>query len=79
MNAQMHTLTPEERAHRQTAMDHAIASNRLEGLILPPEGHAILQNYVDGKITFEEEQAQMQALAKAILSGDVTINAQDYA
>lgn len=59
-------ITPAERAHRQTSMDHAIASNRLEGLTLPPAALKIMQSYVEGEITYEQEQEQMLALAAAV-------------
>jgi hypothetical protein len=47
-------------------MDHAIASNRLEGLILPPAALKIMQSYVDGEITYEQEEEQMLAFAAAV-------------
>jgi hypothetical protein len=52
----------EEREFRQTAMDHAVASNRLEGLILPLEALKIMQSYVEGEITYEQEEELMRAL-----------------
>ena len=57
-------ITPAERSNRQEALDGAIASARLEGLILPVEGHEIMSQYVDGLITWEERQARMLALVK---------------
>lgn len=56
--------TPAERAKRQEAYDAAVASARQEGLILPPDGHAIMRRYVYGLITWEERQEQMLALVE---------------
>lgn len=55
-------ITDIERAVRQEAYDAAVASGRLEGLILSQEGREIMRQYVDGLLTWEERQAQMLAL-----------------
>jgi hypothetical protein len=55
-------ITPQERAKRQEAMTFAIASLRLSDQIVPREAVEIMQNYVDGKITAEEEKTQIMAL-----------------
>ncbi len=62
-------ISLKERESRQTAMNHAVASNRLEGLILPPEALRIMQSYVEGEITYEQEEELMIALAKNALAG----------
>ena len=51
-----------ERAKRQEAMTFAIASLRASGQIMPREAVEIMQSYVDGKITAEEEKVQIMAL-----------------
>lgn len=56
------SITPIERAKRQEAMTFAIFSLRMSDQIMPREAVEIMQNYVDGKITAEEEKAQIMAL-----------------
>lgn len=57
-------IADNERTVRQEAYDAAVASAHLEGLILSQEGHAIMRQYVDGLLTWEERQAQMLALTQ---------------
>lgn len=51
-----------ERGNRQEAYNHAKASAKLEGLELPTAAEEVMQQYVDGLITWEERQARMLAL-----------------
>lgn len=63
-----------ERAERQEAYEGAVGSVLLEGLLLPTEGHAIMQRYVDGLITWDERQAQMLALVEPPNSTEVWLS-----
>lgn len=62
MQAVAESITPQERAKRQEAYDFAIASVRLEGMIMPSEAVKIMLAYVKGDITKEEEKACIMAL-----------------
>jgi hypothetical protein len=62
MQATTESITPLERAKRQEAYDFAIASVRLEGMVMPPEAVKIMLAYVEGDITKEEEKAGILAL-----------------
>jgi Antitoxin VbhA len=62
MNTATESITPQERAKRQEAYDFAIASVRLEGMVMPPKAVKIMLAYVEGDITKEEEKAGILAL-----------------
>ena len=62
MEAVAESITAQERAKRQEAYDFAIASVRMEGMIMPPEAVKIMLAYVKGDISKEEEKAGILAL-----------------
>ena len=62
MNTATESITPQERAKRQEAYDFAIASVRLERMVMPPKAVKIMLAYVEGDITKEEEKAGILAL-----------------
>lgn len=62
MQTATESISQQERANRQEAYDFAIASCRLEGMIMPPEAVKIMLAYVQGDITKEEENARILAL-----------------
>lgn len=62
MEAVAESISAQERAKRQEAYDFAIASVRMEGMIMPPEAVKIMLAYVKGDISKEEEKAGILAL-----------------
>ena len=55
------TITEAERLERQSNVDSAIGSVRLEGLEPSDEAKAIFQRYVDGELTSEEMDKEFDA------------------
>jgi hypothetical protein len=62
MNA---TISAEERARRQAAIDFARGSVRLEGYILDADIEAINRRFIDGEITGDEH---IEAIKAAVTS-----------
>jgi hypothetical protein len=55
------TISPEERARRQAAVDYARGSVRLEGFAVSSFAEELNRRYVDGEITRKELTAALLA------------------
>ncbi len=60
------TISAEERAKRQYAVDFARNSVRLEGIVLSPAVEAINQRYIDGEIDSATRQALSFAASESL-------------
>lgn len=56
------SISAQERATRQKAIDFARASVELEGFTLSPEVEAINQRYIDGELSGDEHITAIRAL-----------------
>ncbi len=50
----IHRITATERARRKRVYEEALASVRLEGLVLDDKAKALYQRYIDGELTLVE-------------------------
>jgi hypothetical protein len=57
-------ITEEQRRARIKAMNYAIGSVQLEGLMLDERVKAIYNEYAEGNITAEEEQESLKAVRR---------------
>lgn len=55
------TISPEERARRQEAVDYAYGSARLEGFVPSSFAQEMNCRYIDGELTSEELTAALLA------------------
>lgn len=55
------TISPQERARRQAAVDYARGSVRLEGLVPSAFSDDLDRRYISGEITREEKTAALLA------------------
>jgi len=56
------TITPEERARRQEAVDYGRGSVRLEGFVVSPRAEELNRRYIEGEITSEQLTAAILAI-----------------
>ena len=59
----MAVVTDELRAQRMSALESALASNRMEGQEPSPAAKVIFQKYVDGELTLAEMGAAIDELS----------------
>lgn len=57
------SITPDEQARRQAAIDYARASVRLEGFVWTPEQEALFARYVAGELSRDELNAEVLRMA----------------
>jgi hypothetical protein len=55
------TITPEERARRQEAVDYGRGSVRLEGFVMSDYAEELNRRYIEGEITSAERSAAIRA------------------